>query len=128
MNGEAKHRRKTRAVVLGKAKVMNFEELAAKRAERDAKEQAKAEGKGKRGRKPKTAPEAEDTAGKGKPGRKRKSAASEAGMLESGKAKAARIELPEPSTAPVARMSDAQDTASATVEQMSEAQEHASKP
>jgi hypothetical protein len=64
MNGEAKHRRKTSAVVLGKAKVMSFEELAAKRAERDAKEQAKAEGKGKRGRKPKTAPEAEDTAGK----------------------------------------------------------------
>ena len=65
MNDEAKRRRSTRAVVLGKAKVMSYEDLEEARAKRAAKEQATA-GKKKRGRKPKNpAPEAEEAQAKG---------------------------------------------------------------
>jgi len=53
INNEAKVRRSTRSVVLGKAKVMSFEDLSEARAKRDAKEKAIA-GKGKRGRKHKS--------------------------------------------------------------------------
>ena len=53
MNNEAKVRRSTRAVVLGKAKVMSFEDIEVARAARAAKEVIK--GKGKRGRKRKSA-------------------------------------------------------------------------
>jgi hypothetical protein len=53
MNNEAKARRSTRSVVLGKAKVMSFEDIEVARAARAAKEVAK--GKGKRGRKRKSA-------------------------------------------------------------------------
>ncbi len=49
MNNEAKVRRSTRSVVLGKAKVMSFEDLEVARAARAAKEVIKS--KGKRGRK-----------------------------------------------------------------------------
>jgi hypothetical protein len=53
MNNEAKGRRSTRSVVLGKAKVMSFEDIEVARAARAAKEVIK--GKGKRGRKRKSA-------------------------------------------------------------------------
>ena len=51
-NKEAKVRRSTRSVVLGKAKVMSYEDLDEARNKRAMKETAKAiAGKGKRGRK-----------------------------------------------------------------------------
>ncbi|KAH6672828.1 hypothetical protein B0J14DRAFT_667473 [Halenospora varia] len=53
MNNEAKVRRSTRSVVLGKAKVMSFEDIKVARAARAAKEAIK--GQGKRGRKRKSA-------------------------------------------------------------------------
>jgi hypothetical protein len=53
MNNEAKVRRSTRSVVLGKAKVMSFEDIEVARAARAAKEVIK--GKGKRSRKRKSA-------------------------------------------------------------------------
>jgi hypothetical protein len=49
MNNEAKVRRSTKSVVLGKAKVMSYEDIEEARAKRAAKEATK--GKGKRGRK-----------------------------------------------------------------------------
>jgi hypothetical protein len=85
MNNEAKVRRSTKAVVLeqGQRRVMSFEDIEAARTARAVKDAIK--GKGKRGRKRKSAaPEAEpDVAravkeainGRGKRGRKRKSAA-----------------------------------------------------
>ena len=118
MNDESKVRRSTTSVVLGKAKVMSYEDLEEARAKRAEKEAAKeAKGKGKPGHKPKSAaPEAEKaSADKGKRGRKRKSAAPEADAPEP-KAKVARMSeaqveedeiAPEPK-APVARMSEAQ--------------------
>ena len=65
MNNEAKTRRSTRSVVLGKAKVMSYEDLEEARAKRSEKDKAAAsKGKGKRGRKRKSAsPEAEVEAG-----------------------------------------------------------------
>jgi hypothetical protein len=53
MNNEAKVRRSTRSVVLGKAKVMSFEDIEVARAARAAKEVIK--GQGKHGRKRKSA-------------------------------------------------------------------------
>jgi hypothetical protein len=59
MNNEAKVRRSTRSIVLGKAKVMRFEDIEVARAARAAKDVIK--GKGKRGRKRKSiAPEADE--------------------------------------------------------------------
>jgi len=88
INDEAKVRRSTKSVVLGKAKVMSYEDLVAKRAEREAKEQDKAKGKRKRGRKRKS-PE-------------------EAGAPEPARMSEAQVEedeiAPEPWRAPVARM------------------------
>ncbi|KFY89000.1 hypothetical protein V500_06013, partial [Pseudogymnoascus sp. VKM F-4518 (FW-2643)] len=92
INDEAKVRRSTRSLVLGKAKVMSYEDLEEARAKRAEKEAAKeAKGKGKRGRKCKSATSEVDEASMGKPnrGRKRKSAMPEAGALEP-KAKEAR--------------------------------------
>ena len=115
MNDESKVRRSTTSVVLGKAKVMSYEDLEEARAKRAGEEAAKeANGKGNRGRKPKSAaPEVEEaSADKGKRGRKRKSAALEADAPEP-KAKMARMSeaqveedknVPEPVRAPVARM------------------------
>ena len=55
INNKAKVRRLTRSVVLGKAKVMSYEDLEEARAKRAAKEKATADkGKGKRGHKRKT--------------------------------------------------------------------------
>jgi hypothetical protein len=51
-NNEAKVRRSTRSVVLGKAKVMSFEDIEEARAKRAAKDAVKS--KGKRGRKRKS--------------------------------------------------------------------------
>jgi septum formation inhibitor MinC len=53
MNNKAKVRWSTRSVVLGKAKVMSFEDIEVARAARAAKEVTK--GQGKRGRKRKSA-------------------------------------------------------------------------
>jgi len=111
VNNEAKVRRSTKSLILGKAKVMSYEDLEEARAKRAAKDTARAKGKGKRGRKPKSAtPEAEKaTVGNGKRGRKRKSPAPEADALEP-KAKVARMsEAPELArvpgqVSPVARM------------------------
>jgi hypothetical protein len=61
VNNEAKVRRSTKSLVLGKAKVMSYEDLEEARAKRAAKDAAKAKGKGKRGRRRKSAaPEAEE--------------------------------------------------------------------
>ena len=51
MNNEAKVRRSTRSVVLGKAKVMSFEDIEVARAARAAKEVIKGKGKCDRKRK-----------------------------------------------------------------------------
>jgi septum formation inhibitor MinC len=61
INNEAKVRRSTKSLVLGKAKVMSYKDLEEARAKRAEKEAAKeAKGKGKRGRKRKRAtPEAD---------------------------------------------------------------------
>ena len=97
--------------MLGKAKVMSFEDLEEARAKRAEKEAAKeAKGKGKRGRKCKNAT-SEAGMGKANRGRKRKNAMPEANALEP-KAKEARTSnVPESArdsvgqmTAPVARM------------------------
>jgi hypothetical protein len=121
MNNEARVRQSTKSVVLGKAKVMSYEDIEEARAKRAAKDVIK--GKGKRGRKRKSAaleadepeteaePEVARTAkevikGRGKRGRKRKSAALEADEPEpEPEPKLARtIEAPEPWRAPAARM------------------------
>jgi hypothetical protein len=60
VNNEAKVRRSTRSVVLGKAKVMSYEDIEEARNKRAAKDATKS--KGKRGRKRKNA-----TSEKGKP-------------------------------------------------------------
>ena len=120
MNNEAKIRRSTRSVVLGKAKVMSFEDIEVARAARAAKEITK--GQGKRGRKRKSAalegdkpeptelePEPEVACaanefieGRAKRGRKRKSAAPEADEPEL--EVALIMDAPGPWRAPVARM------------------------
>lgn len=87
-NNEAKVRRSTKPTVIGKAKVMSYEDIKEAREKRAAKEQA--------------------TANKGKRGRKRKSPAPKADAPEP-KAKVARMsEAPEPARAPVAWMSEVQ--------------------
>jgi hypothetical protein len=118
MNNEAKVRRSTRSVVLGKAKVMSFEDIEEARAKRATKEVIK--GKGQRGRKRKSAaleadePEAADEPepepepevaraakeviiGSGRRGQKRRIATPEPEV-------ARIIKSPEPWRAPVARM------------------------
>ena len=83
MNNEAKVRRSTKSVVLGKAKMMSYEDIQEARAKRAAKEIIK---------------------GKGKRGRKRKSAALEAGEPEPEAKVAWIIKAPEPWRASVARV------------------------
>jgi hypothetical protein len=80
INNEAKVRRSTKSLVLGKAKVMSYEDLEEARAKRLEKEATRAaKGKGKRGRKRKsnTLEAEEDTAETARGGRKRKSAMQE---------------------------------------------------
>ena len=85
INNEAKVRRSTRLVVLGKAKVMSYEDLEEARAKRAAKEKT--------------------SLGEGKRGRKRKSAEPELGVPELETDGVTRMsEIPEPWRAPVARM------------------------
>jgi hypothetical protein len=61
INNEAKVRRSTKSLMLGKAKVMSYEDLEKARAKRAAKERAAAEkGKGKRGRKCKAPAQGEE--------------------------------------------------------------------
>jgi hypothetical protein len=81
MNNKAKVRRSTRSDVLRKAKVMSFKDIEVARAARAAKEVIK---------------------GKGKRGRKRKSAAWQADEPEPEVAR--MIDAPVPWMAPVARM------------------------
>jgi len=119
MNNEAKVRRSTKSVVLGKAKAMSFEDIEVARATGAAKEVIK--GKGKRGRKrksaaletdePETEPEPEVARaakevikGREKRGRKAKSAAQEADEPEPEPEVTRMIKAPEPWRAPVARM------------------------
>lgn len=60
-NNEAKARRSTKSTVVGKAKVMRYEDIEMARAKRAEKEEAKAKGKGKPGRKRKSAGQEADT-------------------------------------------------------------------
>jgi len=86
INNEAKVRRSTKSLVLGKAKVMSYEDLEEARAKRADKEAAK------------------EAKGKGKRGRKRKSAALEADVPEPN-AKVVRMsEAPPPARASVVQM------------------------
>jgi hypothetical protein len=114
INNEAKVRRSTKSLVLGKAKVMSYEDLEEARAKRVVKDAVKeAKGKGKRGRKRKRAtPEVEEaTAGKVKRVRKRKSAVLEAEVE-------AEAEEPEPEPNPkMARTSKAPAPSRASVMQ-----------
>jgi hypothetical protein len=125
INNEAKVRRSTKSVVLGKgqAKVMSYKDIEEARASRAAKDAMK--GKGKRGRKRKsTALEVDEPnveveaeaepevahatkevmTGKRKRGRKHKSAEQEAAEPEPEPEVAQTIEASVPWRAPVARM------------------------
>jgi hypothetical protein len=127
INNEAKVQRSTKSLVLGKAKVMSYEDLEEARAKRVIKDAAKeAKGKGKRGRKRKSGtPEAEEvTAYKVTRGRKRQSTAEAEEPEPEPNAKMARTSrapaplrasvmqtpiaedeiVPEPWRAPVAKM------------------------
>lgn len=97
MNNEAKVRRSTKSEILGKAKVMKYEDLEEARAKRATKVKA-AEDKAKRGRKRKTCVQEEDA-----PDSKTKAArASEADLAN---ALVMQIsEAPAPWRAPVAQM------------------------
>jgi hypothetical protein len=89
VNNEGKVRRSTKSLVLGKAKVISYEDLEEARAKRATKDAAKAKGKGKRGR-------------------KRKSPTTEANALEP-KAKVVRMSnAAQPVTASVAWSSEVQ--------------------
>ena len=94
INDEVKVRRSFKLVILGKTKIMSYEDLVAKRAEREAKEQDKAKGKRKkkRGQKGKSPEEAGPLEPKAQVARM-----SEAQVEEDGIA-------PEPWRAPVTRM------------------------
>jgi hypothetical protein len=121
MINEAKVRRSTRSLVLGKAKVISFEDIEVARAARAAKDVIKE--KGKRGRKRKNAVQEADEPdiepecelepevaravkevikGRGKRGRKSKSATQQADEPEPELAR--MINAPVPWRAPVARM------------------------
>ncbi len=106
INNEAKVRKATKLLVLGKAKVMSYEDLEEARVKRAAKDAAKAKGKGKRGRKAKNAVEEADeaTAGEGDLFRKRKNPELEADLPVPKAKVARRSEAAEPVRAAVARM------------------------
>jgi len=94
INNEAKVRRLTKSLVLGKVKVISYKDLEEARAKRADKEAAK------------------EAKGKGKRGRKRKSAALEADAPEpnakvvrmSGTPVGEDVIVPDPFRAPVAQM------------------------
>jgi len=108
MNDESKARRSTKSEILGRAKVMSWEDLKEARTKRAEKEAAKeAKGKGKRGRKPKnTVLETEDaSADKDNRGRKRKSTEADAPELNAKMARRSEASW----KVPVARMSEMRD-------------------
>jgi hypothetical protein len=108
INNEAKVRRSTKSLVLGKAKVMSYEDLVEARAKRVEKESAQeAKGKRRRGRKPKSSPPdppegEEGTAGTARRGRKRKSRTPDEGTVDTPrrtrKRKSPAQDAPEPSS------------------------------
>jgi len=111
INNEAKVRRSTKLLVLGKAKVMSYEDLEVARAKRVAKDSTQAaKGKRKRGRKSKNGlPEQEDdTAEMARRERKRKSAEPEVPERLSKMAQTANTPKPasalvlQPSRTPIA--------------------------
>lgn len=106
INNEAKIRRNTKRLVLGTAKVMSYEDLEEARAQRAAKDAAKARRKAERDRKAESIlPEAEEVTGKGKLARKRKNPELEASPSKSKRTQVARMsDASEPTRAPVARM------------------------
>jgi hypothetical protein len=110
VNKEAKVRRSTKSLVLGKAKVMGYKELVEAREKRAEKEAArKVKGKGKRGRKrTSAAPEADAEKPKTKATRvtkKSKSATTMNAVVQIDGIVVAQVEAaPAPWTAPVARM------------------------
>ncbi|KAF2417700.1 hypothetical protein EJ08DRAFT_571392, partial [Tothia fuscella] len=107
INDEGRVRRSTKSEILGKARVMSYEDLERARVQRATKEEAKANGKAKRSSKPAiTTPDSEEAiATKGKRGRKRKSAALQADPSKT-KAKVVRMgDEPQPLEAPLAQMS-----------------------
>jgi len=84
INNEAKVRRSTKSLVIGKARVVSYEDLEEARAKRAAKDAATAKGEGKRGRKAKATPVAEEAmADEGDSDRKRKNPESEPGPPKS---------------------------------------------
>jgi hypothetical protein len=94
LNNEAKVCRSTRSVVLGKAKVMSYEDIEEARKKRAAKDATK--GKGKRGRKHKSAVQETD-----EPEPEQEMAQ----MIEESEEEVAQTsKAPEPWGAPVARM------------------------
>jgi hypothetical protein len=109
INNEAKTRRKTKSEILGKARVMSYEDIEAARAKR-AKQNAdkEAKGKRKRGRPKSSAQEAERSTEKG--GGKRQRSVSiareeeEASMIHADETRIVRESAPQPYRAPVARM------------------------
>ena len=108
INNEAKVRRSTKSLVLGKAKVMSYEDLEKARAKRADKEAAKeAKGKGKRGRKRKSAAlEADTPEPNAKVVRMSEALApTRASVVQMSGTPVAEDEIvPEPWRAPVARM------------------------
>lgn len=63
VNNEGKVRRATKSLVIGKAKVMSYEDLEEARAQRAVKEAANVKGKGTRGRKRKSPATIDDESG-----------------------------------------------------------------
>ncbi|MCJ1422391.1 hypothetical protein MMC29_000271 [Sticta canariensis] len=108
INNEAKVRRSTKSLVLGKAKVMSYEDLEVARAKRVVKESTQAaKCKGKRDWKSKSSPPEpeEDTAETARCGRKRKSAELETPEPTNKTARISNAAKPaKPWKAPVARM------------------------
>jgi hypothetical protein len=110
VNNEAKVRRSTKSLVLGKAKVMGYEELVEAREKRAEKEAAwKVRGKGKRGQKrTSAAPEADAEKPKTKATRvtkKLKSATTMNAVVQIDGIVVAQVKAaPASWTAPVARM------------------------
>ncbi|KAF1967152.1 hypothetical protein BU23DRAFT_573428 [Bimuria novae-zelandiae CBS 107.79] len=102
VNDEAKVRRSTRAEVLGTAKVIGFDELEAKRTEREAMKEAKAKAKSKRGRKRKASLEAAE-----EDGREEGQQASSSSKVKRGRKRNNTTTLEDP-TAEMVRRSEAQ--------------------
>jgi len=102
INNEAKVRRSTKSLVLGRAKVMSYEDLEEARAKRAEKAAEEAKDKGKRGRKCKSAmPEADTPEPKVKVARISNAPESARASVEQ---MSGTQVTPDPPRAPVARM------------------------